>query len=162
MRGRVADVMTPEPFTVRDNTNLEAAARILLRLKVAFAAVSPPVCWLCTRAMRQRNMRLGWLSSARTWTGCRVQGRGPAHTGADDISRCWLSRLLACAGPALPTVCAYYAPAQRGGWCNTRLRAQIRRLPVVDEEGRLVGMFTRSDVIRAALRLRRAAQDLVV
>lgn len=36
--------------------------------------------------------------------------------------------------------------------------AQIRRLPVVDEEGRLVGMFTRSDVIRAALRLRRSAQ----
>ena len=31
---RVADVMTPEPFTVRDSTNLEAAARILLRLKV--------------------------------------------------------------------------------------------------------------------------------
>lgn len=63
----VADVMTPEPFTVRDSTNLEAAARILLRLK-------------------------------------------------------------------------------------------IRRLPVVDEEGRLVGMFTRSDVIRAALRLRRSSQ----
>lgn len=63
----VADVMTPEPFTVRDNTNLEAAARILLRLK-------------------------------------------------------------------------------------------IRRLPVVDEEGRLVGMFTRSDVIRAALSLRRSSQ----
>ncbi len=28
--------MTPEPFTVRDSTNLEAAARILLRLKVAY------------------------------------------------------------------------------------------------------------------------------
>lgn len=30
--------MTPEPFTVRDSTNLEAAARILLRLKVAVVA----------------------------------------------------------------------------------------------------------------------------
>ncbi len=74
MRGRVADVMTPEPFTVRDNTNLEAAARILLRLKVAFAAVSPPVCWLCTCAMRQRDMRSGWLSRAWTWAGAHRLG----------------------------------------------------------------------------------------
>ena len=46
-RGRVADVMTPEPFTVRDSTNLEAAARILLRLKVDFASVNQLASWVC-------------------------------------------------------------------------------------------------------------------
>ena len=41
---RVADVMTPEPFTVRDSTNLEAAARILLRLKVRAVLSMGPQC----------------------------------------------------------------------------------------------------------------------
>jgi len=153
VRGRVADVMTPEPFTVRDSTNLEAAARILLRLKVAFASVNPVACWLCTRAMPQRDTRSSRLPSAWTRAGAHRLGwrqaplaatpacmRGPGAAGS-------LRRLGTCAA----------------GWLvHGRARAQIRRLPVVDEEGRLVGMFTRSDVIRAALRLRRAAQDLVV
>ena len=64
---RVSDVMTPEPLVVRPNTNVEAAARILLERKV-------------------------------------------------------------------------------------------RRLPVVNEKGHLMGMFTRGDVIRAALHSRKAAQ----
>lgn len=40
------------------------------------------------------------------------------------------------------------------------LDSKIRRLPVVDESGRLVGIFTRRDVIRAALKTRKAAAGL--
>ena len=36
------------------------------------------------------------------------------------------------------------------------LEQRIRRLPVVDEEGKLIGMFSRGDVIKAALAARKA------
>lgn len=39
------------------------------------------------------------------------------------------------------------------------LQKKVRRLPVVDDSGRLIGMFTRGDVIKAALRARKAALD---
>lgn len=46
---------------------------------------------------------------------------------------------------------------------RTLLDKRIRRLPVVDSEGKLLGMFSRGDVIRAALKTRnlvRSAQDV--
>lgn len=39
------------------------------------------------------------------------------------------------------------------------LQKKVRRLPVVDETGRLIGMFTRGDVIKAALRARKSALE---
>lgn len=42
------------------------------------------------------------------------------------------------------------------------LQKKVRRLPVVDDSGRLIGMFTRGDVIKAALRARKAVLEKAV
>jgi CBS domain-containing protein len=41
---------------------------------------------------------------------------------------------------------------------NLLLRMKIRRLPVVDERGRLVGILTRSNIIKAAWEARQASR----
>jgi len=41
---------------------------------------------------------------------------------------------------------------------NLLLRMRIRRLPVVDEGGRLTGIITRSNIIKAAWEARKAGQ----
>jgi CBS domain-containing protein len=38
------------------------------------------------------------------------------------------------------------------------LSKKIRRLPVVDMQGKLVGMLSRGNIVKAALALRRAAR----
>ena len=43
---------------------------------------------------------------------------------------------------------------------NLLLRKKIRRLPVVDESGRLLGIITRSNVIKAAWEARKAGGHL--
>jgi CBS domain-containing protein len=40
---------------------------------------------------------------------------------------------------------------------RTLLARKVGRLPVVDGDGRLIGLFSRSDVIRIALEARQAA-----
>ncbi len=40
------------------------------------------------------------------------------------------------------------------------LEYHLRRLPVVDDTGRLIGIFTRRDVMAAALKARRARRGL--
>ena len=40
------------------------------------------------------------------------------------------------------------------------LERRIRRMPVVDSQGRLIGVFSRGDVIRAALTQRKAVLEV--
>jgi predicted transcriptional regulator len=43
------------------------------------------------------------------------------------------------------------------GACRILLSKKIRRLPVIDEEGQLCGIISRSNIVKAALVLRKAA-----
>lgn len=40
------------------------------------------------------------------------------------------------------------------------LKTKYRRLPVVDVEGKLIGIITRGDVVRAALQIKKAAEKM--
>jgi CBS domain-containing protein len=54
--------------------------------------------------------------------------------------------------PLVIRECITVAPADPAGWAATiMVRKQIRRLPVVDEEGFLVGTVSRSDICRAVI-----------
>lgn len=41
--------------------------------------------------------------------------------------------------------------------CSILLEKKVRRLPVVDEEGKLVGVLSRGNIVRAAMLARKAA-----
>jgi CBS domain-containing protein len=101
--------MTEEPLVVRPETNMAAAAKILLDMKVSAALQC-----------------LGARSS---------------------ISRSSIQ----------PETDKVYRPSSAEKGFAT---LQVRRLPVVDDAGRLLGIFTRRDVIKAALATRKAAQGL--
>ncbi|MFE0642421.1 CBS domain-containing protein [Streptomyces sp. NPDC058877] len=135
MRHRsVADLMTPTAVSVLPGTTFKEIARLLDEFDITAVCV-----------VDGANRPLGVVSEADL-VRRRSAGAGPDTAGALMTS---------------PAVVA------RPDWSAVRAarvmdRAKVKRLPVVDDDGRLVGVLSRSDLVQLFLRRDRAIQEEIV
>ncbi len=136
---RVADVMTTEVVTVRPETSLKEVAQVLSTCGISGAPV-----------VDSDGRVLGVVSEADIL----VKERRPR-------TETWLDRLLnrssgdpkaaaRTVGEAMTWPAETIEASRRVDAAAARmLDRQVNRLPVVDTEGRLVGIVTRADLVRA-------------
>jgi CBS domain-containing protein len=153
---RVEDVMTREVVTVGRQTSLKAVAEILATRRISGLPVV------------EDGRVLGVVSEAdivekeagRPTPGALERLRGRTHASAKSSAR---TAGEAMTSPAL-TVSPLYDVA-RAAWLMAERR--INRLPVVAEDGELVGIVTRADLVGAFARsdeeiARELREDVVV
>ncbi|MFC8272712.1 CBS domain-containing protein [Streptomyces sp. NPDC057271] len=135
MRHRsVADLMTPTAVSVRPDTPLKEIARLLDEFDITAVCV-----------VDEANHPLGVVSERDL---VRHQATGGGGNSAGELM----------SSPAVPA---------RPEWNVVRAarvmdRRGIKRLPVVDEEGVVVGVLSRSDLIQLFLRRDHAIQEEIV
>lgn len=122
---RVRDLMTPDPWTCGPRDSLEAAARLLWDHDVGALPVV------------DEGRLVGVLTDRDICMAACTQGRALAELPV---------------GPAMSRELHTARPEDGLGSAMATLRdAQVRRLPVVDEGGALVGMLSLSDLTGAAV-----------
>ncbi|GAA2565016.1 hypothetical protein GCM10010435_42020 [Winogradskya consettensis] len=135
---RVDDVMTRDVVTVDENCPYDELVRLLIRKRVSgllvvnrFGHVLGVVSETDLLHRLQAPHRLSLSRRGR-----RRRAKATARTARDLMT-----------APATPVrrSLSVEATAER------MLAAGVRRLPVEDESGRLVGIITRSDLLRAAV-----------
>ncbi|HXF99104.1 MAG TPA: CBS domain-containing protein [Gaiellaceae bacterium] len=142
---RVKDVMTREVVTARPETTLKEVARLLAEHRISgmpvvdedgkiLGVVSEADILAKERGPSRRRGVLAWLVDAY---GGEEKLKLEART----------------AGEAMTSPAKTIAP-WRPVWAAAEimLDAGINRLPVADDEGRLVGIVTRADLVRAFVR----------
>ncbi|MFJ9470766.1 CBS domain-containing protein [Streptomyces caniferus] len=135
MRHRsVADLMTPQAVVVQRGTPFKEIARLLDEYDITAVPV-----------LDEDERPVGVVSEA-------------------DLLRRQLAKLGATTAEAIMTSPAVVA---RPGWsvveaARTMEKKRVKRLPVVDDFGRLVGVISRSDLVRLFLRRDRAIQEEVL
>lgn len=135
MRHRsVADLMTPTAVSVAPGTSFKEIARLLDEFDITAVCV-----------VDEDNRPLGVVSEADLV--CRRSAGSRPDTASELISS--------------PAVVA------RPEWSVVRAarvmeRAKVKRLPVIDRDGRLTGVLSRSDLIQLFLRRDRAIQEEIV
>ncbi|MFG3496528.1 CBS domain-containing protein [Streptomyces sp. NPDC047928] len=135
MRNRtVADLMTPEAITVRPGTPFKEIARLLDEYGISAVPV-----------VDEDQRPVGVVSEADLLR--RRAARGDSADAAGLMSS--------------PAVVA------QPGWSAVRAarvmeRKHIKRLPVVDASGRLIGVLSRSDLLQLFLRRDRAIQEEII
>ncbi|MFV2121731.1 CBS domain-containing protein [Streptomyces sp. Act-28] len=136
MRQRsVADLMTPEAVAVRPDASAEEIARLLDEYGISAVPV-----------VDEDERPIGVVSEADLLRRLPAEGRGSSTAGG------------LMSGPAV---------VARPGWnaveaARVMERHHVRRLPVVDASERLIGVLSRSDLIRLFLRRDRAIQEEIL
>lgn len=142
---KVQDVMTSEVVTVRPDTPLKEVARILAERRISgvpvvteegevVGVVSEGDILFKERGPSERKGILAWLLDPY---GMEGQLKLEARTAAEAMT--------APARTIAPWRSVSAAAAEM-------LEEGVNRLPVVDDEGRLVGIVTRADLVRAFVR----------
>ncbi|WP_306324734.1 CBS domain-containing protein [Streptomyces venezuelae] len=135
MRHRsVADLMTPTAVSVVPGTTFKEIARLLHEYDITALPV-----------VDEENRPLGVVSEADL-VRHRATGERPGTAGG------LMSSPAVVARPEWSVVRA----------SRVMNRARVKRLPVVDDDGRLVGVLSRSDLVRLFLRRDRAIQEEIV
>ncbi|MEV6327836.1 CBS domain-containing protein [Streptomyces sp. NPDC051909] len=135
MRHRsVADLMTPTTVSVRPDASLREIARLLDEFDITAVCV-----------VDEANRPLGVVSERDL---VRRQANGGGGNSAGEL----MSSPAVVAQPEWSAVRAVRVMDRRG----------IKRLPVVDETGVVVGVLSRSDLIQLFLRRDHAIQEEVV
>ncbi|OII60673.1 hypothetical protein BJP40_09115 [Streptomyces sp. CC53] len=136
MRHRsVADLMTPEAVAVQPGTSFKEIARLLDE----YGITAVPV-------VDDEEQPVGVVSEADLLR---------RHTGADDGARTAQGLMSSPAIVARPEWSAVEA-------ARVMERHRIKRLPVVDAAGRLIGVLSRSDLLQLFLRRDRAIQEEIL
>ncbi|MGW7579016.1 CBS domain-containing protein [Streptomyces sp. NPDC054765] len=131
---RVADLMTPHAVVVQRGTPFKEIARLLDDYDITAVPV-----------LDENEHPVGVVSEA-------------------DLLRRQIEKLGATTAEAIMTSPVVVA---RPGWsvveaAKTMEKNKVKRLPVVDDSGRLVGVISRSDLVRLFLRRDRAIQEEVL
>ncbi|MFE6740420.1 CBS domain-containing protein [Streptomyces tubercidicus] len=135
MRHRtVADLMTPEAVVVQRGTTFKEIARLLDEYDITAVPV-----------LDEDGQPVGVVSEA-------------------DLLRRQIAKLGATSAEAIMTSPAVVA---RPEWsvveaAKTMEKKKVKRLPVVDDSGRLIGVISRSDLVQLFLRRDRAIQEEVL
>lgn len=140
----VADVMTRDVVTVRADTPFREIVAILAAHGVSGAPVLDPqrrVLGMVSEAdLLGRQARAGGVAGAAIWHLLRRKAfarSGAAHTAAELMST-----------PAVTVP----ADARLAAAAATLARYDVKRVPVVDPEGVLVGIVSRKDLLSVYLR----------
>ncbi len=141
---KVKDVMTKEVRTVTSETPLKEVAEILAELGISGLPVV------------EDGKVVGVVSEADILF--KEQGQRPARRGLlgallDDGADLEAKLRARTAGEAMSAPAITIAPTRPSAEAAARMiEEHVNRLPVVDDEGKLVGIVTRADLVRAFVR----------
>jgi CBS domain-containing protein len=142
---RVADVMTTELLTVRSETSLKEAAAILARNKISGLPVvdadghvvgvlsEGDILFKERGEVGKKGLLERWLELPLPEAGSKIEARTVGEA---------MSAPAVTIGPKRPLAEA----------ANTMIEQGVKRLPVVDADGQLIGIVTRADLVRAFVR----------
>jgi CBS domain-containing protein len=153
----VGEVMTSKQiFSVHPETTIDEALEILVNNRITGLPV-----------LDESNQLVGVVSDYDLLSLDHISGDRTTSDIFPDISTNWQAfnevqklivknhgRVVEDVMTPDPITVEYDTPLETAA--RILLEQRIRRLPVVDQQGKLIGMFSRGDVIKAALAARKA------